>query len=102
MPKPDNSVITTVYRKPSDILAAKFSVIKILTHRTKTVCSSPQLLKEEEDYLKEALQKCKYPFWALSQANTNPTGLTKAPTTSGTTQPSTITSLTQWCHASKD
>ena len=36
-------------------LAAKYSVINTLTHRAKTVCSSPQLLKEEEDHFRQAL-----------------------------------------------
>ena len=72
---PDNSLITTVYRKPTHTdlylqwnshqnMAVKFHVINTLTHRAKTVCSNIQLLKEEEDHLKQAL-KCKYPLWAL-------------------------------------
>ena len=32
------------------------------------VCSSLQLLMEEEDHLKQALQRCKYPAWALNRA----------------------------------
>ena len=45
------------------------SVINTLTHRAKTVSSNSQLLKEEEDDLKQALQKCKYPVWTLNRAS---------------------------------
>ena len=66
MPQSEKSLITTVYRKPmhTDLylqwdshhnLAAKYSVINTLTYRAKTVCSSPQLLKEEEDNLRQVL-----------------------------------------------
>ena len=37
-------------------------------HRVKTVCSDPQLQKKEEDHLCQALQKCKYPIWAINRA----------------------------------
>ena len=50
-------------------LSAKFSVIKTLEYRTKTVCSNLQLLKEEEDNLNKALRRCKYLAWALNRAN---------------------------------
>ena len=80
MPQPDNSLITTVYRNPTDTdlylqwdrhynLAAKFSVINTLTHRTRTVCSNPGLLREEEDHFKQALWKYNYPVWDLNRAN---------------------------------
>ena len=80
MPQPDNSLLTLVYRRPTHTdlylqwdshhhLLAKFSVIKTLKHRTKTVCSNHQLLKEEEDHLNKALRRCKYPAWALNRAN---------------------------------
>ena len=76
----DNSLSTTMYGKPTHTdlylqwdshhnLAAKFSVINTLTHRTKTVCSSPQLPKSEEDHLKQALQRYKYPTCVLKGAN---------------------------------
>ena len=74
------SVTTTVYRKPThtDVylqwdshhnLAAKLIVINTLTRRAKTVCFSSQLLKEEEDHLRQALIKCKYLVCALNMAN---------------------------------
>ena len=80
LPQPDNSLLTTVYGKPTynDLylqldshhhLSAKFSVINTLRHRARTVCSNNQLLKEEEDHLNRALSSCKYPIWALNRAN---------------------------------
>ena len=66
MLQPDNSLLTSVYRKPTHTdlyfqwdshyhLSAKFSVINTLKHRAKTVCSHHQLLKEE-DHLNIALR----------------------------------------------
>ena len=80
IPQPDGSLLTSVYRKPTHTdlylqwnshhhLSTKFSVIKTLKHRTKTVCSNHHLLKEEEDHLNKALKRCKYPEWALTRAN---------------------------------
>ena len=37
-------------------------------HRAKTICSDPQLQKKEEDHLCQALQKCRYPIWAINRA----------------------------------
>ena len=82
MPQSDNSLLTSVYRKPkhTDLylwwdshhhLSAKFSVINTLKHRAKTVCSNNQLLKEEEDHLQQAFRRCKYPVWALNRASIN-------------------------------
>ena len=50
-------------------LSAKFSVINTLKHRTKTVFSNHQLLKEEEEHLNKALRRCKYPAWAVNRVN---------------------------------
>ena len=80
MPQPDGSIKTTVFRKPTytDMylhwdsyhhLSAKYSVINTLRHRAKTVCSTQQLLKEEEDHLYNALRICKYPLWAWNRTN---------------------------------
>ena len=80
MPQPDNSLLKSVYRKPThtdlylhwDIhhhLSAKFSVINTLKHRAKTVYSNHHPLKEEEDHLHKALRRCKYPAWALNRVN---------------------------------
>ena len=71
-------MVITVYRKPTHTdqhlqwdshhhLSAKFSVIHTLSHRTKTVCSKPELLQQEMDHLRKALTKCKYPKWALDK-----------------------------------
>ena len=80
--QPDNSLLTSVYRKPTHTdlylqwdshhhLSAKYSVINTLRHRAKTVCSNHHLLKEEEDHLNRALSNCRYPTWALHRARIN-------------------------------
>ena len=67
-----------MYRKPihTDLylqwdshhsIATKYSVINTIHHRAKAVCSSNQLLKEEEDHLQKVLTGNKYPLWALSR-----------------------------------
>ena len=77
-PKAYGNLSITVYRKPIHTdqylqwdshhhLLAKFSVINTLTHRTKTVCSNPQFLHKEMNYLRKALTQCKYPKWALDK-----------------------------------
>ena len=77
-PSEDGSLNSTVFRKPthSDLylqwdshhtLPYKYSVIGTLLHRAKTICSNPQLLKQEEDHLYTALSRCKYPAWALNR-----------------------------------
>ena len=82
MPQPDNSLLTSVYRKPTHTdlylhwdshhhLSAKFSVINTLKHRAKTVCSNYHLLKEEEDYLNKALRRCMHSAWGLNRVNIN-------------------------------
>ena len=74
-PEVDGSLSITVYRKPAHTdqylqwdshhnLSAKFSVINTLSHRAQTVCSNPELLKQEKEHLRKALTKCKYPKWA--------------------------------------
>ena len=67
-----------MYRKPTHTdqylqwdshhnLSAKFSVINTLSHGAKTVCSNPELLKQEKEHLRKALTQCKYPKWALDK-----------------------------------
>ena len=67
-----------MYRKPTHTdqylqwdshhnLPAKYSVISILSHIAKTVCSKPDLLNKEINHLQKALTKCKYPKWALDK-----------------------------------
>ena len=48
-------------------LLQNISAFNILTHRVSTVCSTHQLL-EEEEHFKQALQKCKDLNWALNRA----------------------------------
>ena len=77
-PEENGSLSITVYRKPTHKdqylqwdshhnLSAKFSVINTLSHRAKTVCSNPKLLKQEKVHLRKALTQCKYPKWALDK-----------------------------------
>ena len=60
--KEDGRFSTTVYRKPTHTdlylqwnshhtISSKYSVVGTLHHRAKTICSSPQLLQQEEDHL---------------------------------------------------
>ena len=78
--KPDENggLSITVYRKPTHTdqypqwdshynLSAKFSVINTLFHRAKTVCSNPELHKQEKEHLWKTLTQCKYPKWALDK-----------------------------------
>ena len=78
IPNQDGSLSTTVYRKPTHtdlylqwdshhIVSAKYSVVGTLYHRAETICSSPQLLQQEEQHLQKALHRCKYPAWALNR-----------------------------------
>ena len=78
IPNQDGSLSITVYRKPTrtdlylqwdshHTVSAKYSVVGTLHHRAETICSSPQLLQLEEQYLQKSLQRCKYPAWALNR-----------------------------------
>ena len=62
----DNGVVSLVIVSHHN-LSAKFSVINILSYRAKTVCSNPELLKQEKEHLRKALTKCEYPKWALDK-----------------------------------
>ena len=77
-PKEDGSLSTRVYRKPTHTdlflqwnsnytVSSKYSVVGTLDHRAQTICSSPELLQQEEEHLKQALTRCKYPAWALNR-----------------------------------
>ena len=74
----DNTLSLTIYRKPMHTdqylkwdnhhnLAAKYSVISNLTHRTRTVCTKPECLNNNILYLRKALTKCKHLQWALNK-----------------------------------
>ena len=77
-PEVDGRLSITLYRKPTHTdqylqwdshhnLSAKSSIINTLSHRAKTVCSNPELLKQEKEHLRKALTQCKYPTWALDK-----------------------------------
>ena len=77
-PEADNSLGIKVYCKPTHTdqylqwdshhnLSVKCSVIGALAHRAKSVCTTPELLNEELQHLKEALVRCKYPRWAINK-----------------------------------
>ena len=77
-PSIDGRVNTTVYRKPTHTdqymhwdshhtISSKYSVVGTLHHRAKTICSSKQLLQQEEEHLSKVLMNCKYPTWALNR-----------------------------------
>ena len=113
-PEPYRTIATIVYRKPTHLdqylqwnnqynIAAE-SLVNTITHRAKTVCSIPQLLQEEE-YLMEALKKCKYPNWALNGAK-NKSDMHKKPSNNNTNKNTNNTAPTenkntQWCQTPK-
>ena len=78
-PEEDGSLKTSVFRKTTHTdlylqwdshhtIPSKYSVAGTLYHRASTVCSTPQLLQEEEEHLFRALTRCKYPTWAIKRA----------------------------------
>ena len=78
-PKEDGSLSTTIYRKPTHTdlylqwdsnhtITSKYSVVGTLNHRAQVICSSPELLQQEEKHLHQALTRCNYPEWALNRA----------------------------------
>ena len=77
-PTEDGRLYTTVYRKPTHTdmclkwdshhpISSKYSVVGTLHHRAKTVCSTPDKLKREEEHLSRVLTKCIYPTWAINR-----------------------------------
>ena len=69
-PCEDGSLATTVLYMQWDshhAISSKYSVIGTLHHRANTICSSPNLLQQEEQHLQRVLTKCKYPVWALNR-----------------------------------
>ena len=80
-PNHDGSLQTKVYRKPTHTnqylkwdshhaISNKYSVISSLLHRAKDICSSQELLHEEQKQIQEALTLCKYPMWAITRMKT--------------------------------
>ena len=77
-PEADGTLTTKVYRKPTHTdqylqwdsnhnLASKYSVINTLTHRARTLCSTPESIKQELEHLEKVLIGCKYPRWAIKK-----------------------------------
>ena len=77
-PRLNGTFTTKVYRKPTHTdqylqqdsnhnLASKYSVINTLTHRARTLCSTPELINNELEHLEEVLRGCKYPRWAIKK-----------------------------------
>ena len=77
-PQADQFLSITVYHKLTHTdqylqwdsnhnLCTKYSVIGTLAHRAKTMCTTPELHSEQLEYLTEALEKCKYPRWAINK-----------------------------------
>ena len=77
-PKAGGTLNTKVYRKPTHTdqylqwdsnhnLASKYSVINTLTHRARTLCSTPVSINQELEHLEKVLIGCKYPRWAIKK-----------------------------------
>ena len=77
-PGPKNTILTTVYRKPTHtdqylhwdsnhFITAKNNVYYTLAHRAKVVSSTPEDLTKELDHLKKALMACQFPNWSLNR-----------------------------------
>ena len=90
-PETDGTFTIGVYRKPAHTdlylpwdsnhnLAAMYSVINTLTHRTHTICSTPKLLENELKHLEEVLGQCKYPKWAIKKISQQHQGQKKKQT----------------------
>ena len=77
-PKEDGRLITSGYRKPTHTdlylqwhshhtIPSQYSMVGTLYHRAKTICSSPQLLQEEEQHQCQTIKRGKYPTWAINR-----------------------------------
>ena len=82
-PNPNHTIHATVYRKPTHTdryldwnsnhpISVKWSVIKALSNKAKMVCSTPELLAKEMDYLNKVLHRNSYPNWFLKKTNNRP------------------------------
>ena len=80
-PNNDGSLQTKVYRKPTHTnqylkwdshhaISNKDSVISSLLQRANDICSSQELLEEEQKQIQEALVLYKYPMWAINRMKT--------------------------------
>ena len=79
-PQTDGTFTIKVYRKPThtDLYhqwdsyhnhAAKYNVINTRTCKARIICSTPQLLTSELQYLKKILIQCKYPKWITTEGH---------------------------------
>ena len=75
---PNNTLITTVYRKPTHtdqyphwdsnhFIGAKYSVFNMLAHRAKVVPHNQQSLYKELNHKRKVLQGCHFPTWTLNK-----------------------------------
>ena len=78
----NNTLSTTVYRKPthtsqylhwnsSHFITAKHSVYNTLAHRAKVFFSDQHSLHQELEHIRMALQNCHFPKWALNKLQQN-------------------------------
>ena len=49
-------------------ITSKYSVVDTLHLWAQVICSSPELLQQEEKHLHQALTRCNYPEWSLNRA----------------------------------
>ena len=77
-PHPNNTLITTVYRKPTHtdqylhwdsnhFIGAKYSVFNTLAHRAKVVSYNQQSLHKELDHIRKDLHACHFQTWTLNK-----------------------------------
>ena len=76
-------------------MASKYSVINTLTHRVKSLCSTPQLLDKEFLHLEEVLMRCRYPKWAIIKVLHNQEGTKKS---NSRKQIPTVNQIDKRCH----
>ena len=77
-------------------LTARYSMVSTFTHRTKVVCTGPELLTKELQHLRRVLTQCKYPKWALVKVerqiiNSQEDTTTQGENPEGTSNPSSNT-----------
>ena len=99
-PEQNRTLSISVYRKHTQRnqylqwdshhhIATTYSVIGTLSHTAKSICSTLELLRREQQYLREVLIRSDHPIWALDRMennkcaqnkpnNTEPTSKTKA------------------------
>ena len=77
-PGPNNTLMTTVYRKPTHtdqylhwdsnhFIVAKHSVLNTLAQMAKVVSTTQQAIHKELEHIGKALQACHFPPWMLNK-----------------------------------